>query len=66
MCGFAYLAFLSNKSGQQNVTFIYIALAILFQPFIKIALGRSLWNIVDMAVGIWLLYSVYDDYQKIK
>lgn len=66
MCGFAYLAFLSNKSGQQNVTFIYIALAILFQPFIKIALGRSLWNIVDMAVGIWLLYSVYNDYQKIK
>ena len=61
-----WMAFLSNKSGQQNVTFIYIALAILFQPFIKIALGRSLWNIVDMAVGIWLLYSVYDDYQKIK
>lgn len=35
---------------------LFIALAILFQPFAKIALGRMIWNIVDVAVTIYLLY----------
>jgi len=30
-------------------------LALLFQPFFKISLGRTLWNIVDVIVGIGLL-----------
>lgn len=30
-------------------------LAILFQPFFKIALGKSLWNIVNVAVAVFLL-----------
>ncbi|CAM4044537.1 DUF6804 domain-containing protein [Flavobacterium sinopsychrotolerans] len=37
---------------------IYIALSILFQQFIKIALGRTIWNIVDLIVGIGLLISI--------
>jgi hypothetical protein len=37
---------------------IYVALAILFQPFFKIALGRELWNIVDGIVGIGLIVSL--------
>jgi hypothetical protein len=31
---------------------IYGGLALLFQPFFKIALGREMWNIVDVVVGI--------------
>lgn len=31
------------------------ALAVLFQPFVKIALGKSWWNIVDIAVAVFLL-----------
>ncbi len=38
---------------------VYGALALLFQPFFKIALGRELWNIVDLIVGIGLLLSVF-------
>lgn len=38
---------------------IYIALAILFQPFIKIALGRTIWNIVDVIVGVGLIVSIF-------
>ena len=38
---------------------IYIGLALLFQPFFKIALGREIWNIVDVVVGIGLLVSVF-------
>jgi hypothetical protein len=37
---------------------IAIALAILFQPFAKIALGRTLWNVVDVIVGIALIVSM--------
>lgn len=38
---------------------IYGALAILFQPFFKIALGRELWNIVDVIVEIGLILSIW-------
>ena len=31
------------------------ALAVLFQPFIKIPLGRMVWNIVDITIAILLL-----------
>ena len=64
MCGFAYLALLSNQSGNQNAMFIYIALAILFQPIIKISLGRELWNIIDVLVGIGMLLSIYMERSK--
>jgi hypothetical protein len=64
MCGFAYLAFLSNISGNQNAMFIYIALAMLFQPIIKISLGREIWNIIDVIVGIGLLLSIYRERLK--
>lgn len=55
MVGFAYLAYSANEENRKNETFIYIALALLFQPFFKIALGRTLWNIVDLIVGIGLV-----------
>lgn len=34
---------------------VFISLALLFQPFFKISLGRTLWNIVDVLVAIFLL-----------
>jgi hypothetical protein len=37
---------------------IYGGLALLFQPFFKTALGRDLWNIVDVFVGIGLIISI--------
>ena len=58
LVGFGYLAFKANEQGYKNETFVYLALAILFQPFIKIALGRTIWNIVDVVVGIGLLVSL--------
>lgn len=58
MVGFAYLAYSANEENNKNEVFVYIALALLFQPFIKIALGRTLWNIVDVIVGVGLLLSL--------
>jgi len=60
----AFLAFDANSKNKNNEVFIYIALAILFQPLIKIALGRIIWNIVDIVVGIGLLLSLYKTENK--
>lgn len=58
LVGFGYLAFQANKGGKENEMFIYGALALLFQPIVKIPLGRELWNIVDVIVGAGLLISL--------
>lgn len=65
MVSFAYFAYSANEQHHKNEMFIYIALAFLFQPFIKIALGRTIWNIVDVITGIGLLISVIKE-TKIK
>ena len=44
-----------NKEKNGALTVTFGAFALLFQPFIKIALGRSLWNIIDVAVAVFLL-----------
>ena len=61
---FVYLAYISNEEKLKNQSIIYLVLAILFQPFIKISLGRELWNIVDMIVGIGLLISIVFESKK--
>lgn len=52
---FAYAAFTENESGRKELVLVFIVLAVLFQPFFKISLGRTLWNIVDVVVGLGLL-----------
>jgi hypothetical protein len=66
MVAFAYIAYSANEQHHKNEMFLYIALAILFQPFIKIALGRTIWNIVDVITGIGLLISALNDDKKLK
>jgi hypothetical protein len=59
LIGFAILAYQANQQGRQTELIIYSGLAFLFQPFFKIALGREMWNIVDVVVGIGLLLSIF-------
>ena len=58
LIGFAILAYQANQQGRQTEMIIYGGLALLFQPFFKIALGRQIWNIVDVVVGIGLIISI--------
>lgn len=72
MIAFLYLAYVEyEENKEKNIAvgwtdtktkytplFLYLALAILFQPFIKIALGRELWNIIDVLVGLALLLTL--------
>lgn len=56
---FLYFAFIENERGNRNNVFIYAALAALFQPFLKINLGREIWNVVDVIVTVYLLFTVF-------
>ena len=59
LIGFAILAYQANQQGRQTEMIIYGGLALLFQPFFKVALGRQLWNIIDVVVGLGLIISIF-------
>lgn len=58
MVVFAYLAYYSYENGSTLPAFVYGMLALLFQPFFKITLGRTLWNVADVVIAIALIGSV--------
>ena len=57
LLGFALLAYKSYEQKKIEVMIVYIGLAVLFQPFVKIALGRNGWNVVDVVVAVGLIVS---------
>ena len=59
LVSFAILAYKANEQGRKTEAIIYVCLGILFQPFVKIALGRQIWNIVDVVVGVALIVSLF-------
>ena len=59
LVGFTVLAYQASEKQDKTEVIIYVGLAILFQPFIKISLGRHVWNIVDVIIGIALLMSLF-------
>ena len=61
LVGFVFLAYQANQQNKQTEMIIYGSLALLFQPFFKIALGRELWNIVDVVVAIGLIVNIFKE-----
>ena len=59
LVGFGVLAYKSYEQHKQTEMIIYSCLAILFQPVLKISLGREIWNIVDVVVGIALIITIF-------
>ena len=59
LVGYAILAYQAHEQNRQSEMIIYVGLALLFQPFFKIALCRQIWNVVDVVVGIGLLISIF-------
>ncbi|WP_031428237.1 DUF6804 family protein [Flavimarina sp. Hel_I_48] len=55
LIGFGILAYKANEQNKNTEMIIYGGLALFFQPFFKLALGREIWNIVDVIVGIGLI-----------
>jgi hypothetical protein len=56
---FACMAFSFYKEEQIPLSIIAGALALLFQPFVKLPLGRTVWNAVDVIVAIALVILWY-------
>lgn len=61
---FAYMTYEALELRQKRAAFLFGALALLFQPFMKVALGRTVWNIVDVVVAVGLFYVVYVVYKN--
>jgi hypothetical protein len=64
LIGFGILAYKANEQNKNTEMIIYGGLALLFQPFFKIALGREMWNIVDVIVGVGLITSLIMNRRK--
>ena len=54
MIYFVCIAVVYGKK-QLFITIPAASLVILFQPFFKIALGRTMWNVVDLVVAVALV-----------
>ena len=59
LLGFVILAYKAYEQNRQIEVIIYVGLALLFQPFFKVALGRQVWNVVDIIVGVGLIISIW-------
>ena len=56
---FGCLAFNFYKKDKMSLFVLACSIAILFQPFFKLALGRIIWNVVDVIVAIVLILLWY-------
>lgn len=56
LMGFGYLAFKYYKAHDEGKALLFGALALLIQPFFKLSLGREIWNIVDVAIVLFIIY----------
>ncbi|MCR5535123.1 MAG: hypothetical protein K6F47_08155 [Bacteroidaceae bacterium] len=61
MIVFAVMAYQYYEKEKVSLAITFGGLCLLFQPFIKVALGRTLWNVVDVIVAIGLVYLVLSD-----
>lgn len=61
LVGFGILAYQSYQTSSKTSMVVYGALALLFQPFFKVYLGREIWNVVDVIVGVGLIISLFGD-----
>lgn len=62
--GFVYMAYKYYEMKKENLVWTFGALALLFQPLAKMPLGRVIWNIVDVAVAIFLIVLSYVESKK--
>ena len=56
--GFGYVAYKYYKAHDEGKSFVFGALALLIQPFFKLSLGRGMWNIIDVAIVVFIVYLI--------
>ena len=64
MIAFAIMTYQYYVKENVPLAITFAGLALLFQPFIKVALGRTIWNIVDVVVALFLIILLFKDREK--
>jgi len=62
--GFAVLAYYEYERKNIPLVIVFVGLALLFQPLVKVAMGRQAWNIVDVVVAVGLIVTIFLQKQK--
>ncbi len=62
--GFAFLAWYALERKNTVSVILYLALALLFQPLVKVPMHRSGWVVIDIAVAAGLIVSVFLSLRK--
>ena len=62
--GFGCLALEANNRNSDVEMYLFIALAVMFQPFFKISFGRFIWNVIDVIVAVGLVLSLFNSQDK--
>ena len=57
MGAFFYLAYAEQEKKEWMV--VWIVSGLLVQPFFKVALGRNIWNFVDVIWAVLLIVSIF-------
>lgn len=55
LVSFGLLSYDAHLKGNNFHFIVNLALAVLFQPLLKISFGREYWNFIDVVVAIWLV-----------
>ncbi len=61
---FGVMAYRYYRERKEWLAYTCGTLALLFQPFYKIALGRTVWNIIDVIVAIGLIVLFFYEWKK--
>ena len=61
MVVFGVMTYKYYEEKKNELAITFGALALLFQPFVKVALGRTMWNVVDVVVAIGLIVLYYKE-----
>lgn len=56
MTVFLLIAYRYYEKRMISYAITFVMLSLLFQPFLKIALGRVIWNVVDVITAFLLVY----------
>lgn len=59
---FGLMAYRYHQEKKENLMITFGALAVLFQPLIKIPLGRTVWNVVDVVIAVVLIIQLLREY----
>jgi hypothetical protein len=57
VCGSAsYVAYLGYQSDKQWILWVFAAIAVLFNPIVRIHLNREIWAVIDVICAIFFVF----------